>query len=243
MDEQNYNKVLLEIIVDLKNYYYSEKRFSLKEIIMPARPKQSNSKQTKKNKDSLINSQLDREENLLSIKEQVLNCKLCNLSQTRTNAVFGSGSFNSKVVIIGEAPGGEEDKQGIPFVGRAGKLLDKMLSAIKLKREDVFICNILKCRPPDNRNPQPDEIEACVPYLNAQLKLIDPKIIFTLGNFATKFMLKTNEGITKLRGKLYSIDNYTVLPSYHPSALLRRASLKKDAWEDLKLLKSIIDSE
>ncbi|MGN0301423.1 MAG: uracil-DNA glycosylase, partial [Anaerotardibacter sp.] len=140
---------------------------------------------------------------LEDIKKEVENCHRCSLCESRTNIVFGEGDSHAKVLIIGEAPGKNEDLQGRPFVGAAGKFLDELLEAAELKREEVFIANVLKCRPPSNRNPRADEIEACAPFLRAQTQSIDPLVIVTLGNFATQFILKTGAGITSLRGKVF----------------------------------------
>ena len=175
-----------------------------------------------------------------SLKNQVQKCTLCSLSQTRKNTVFGEGNIHASVMIIGEAPGYQEDQDALPFVGKSGKLLDKMLQSIHISRNEVFIANLIKCRPPNNRKPSKNEIELCSSFLINQIKLIQPKIIFSLGNSASQFLLKSNIGITKLRGKTYPLEKSIVLPSFHPSALLQNPNLKKQAWQDLKLLKKIL---
>ena len=168
-------------------------------------------------------------------------CKKCDLYLTRKNAVFGKGSNGHKLVIIGEAPGKDEDETGEPFVGRAGQLLSKMLSAININREDVFICNVLKCRPPSNRDPKPDEIAKCSYYLDKQLEFLKPKYILALGRIAALRLLKIESPMKELREKIYSYNGIPVLVTYHPSALLRNSSWKYPAWEDLKKLRELMD--
>lgn len=153
-------------------------------------------------------------------KHQALQCTGCRLSQGRTQVVWMDGSPDSNLMFIGEAPGFHEDKQGKPFVGAAGKLLDELLAEIGLDRTRCAICNVLKCRPPGNRNPLPEEIESCHPYLDAQIRYIDPKVIVTLGNFATKYILKSQESISKVRGREFNVRGFTVLPTFHPAAVL-----------------------
>ena len=150
-------------------------------------------------------------------------CTLCPLSDGRINVVFGTGDPNADLMIVGEGPGAEEDKQGLPFVGRSGKLLDELLAQeIGLERSAVYIANVVKCRPPDNRDPHPEEIAACRPYLQRQVELVAPRVLMTLGNFATKVLLDTTEGITRVRGRRYAWgDGVVLVPTYHPAALLR----------------------
>ena len=185
---------------------------------------------------------------LEGLRKEVGGCKKCSLWRERNNVVFGEGSPNAKLILIGEAPGRNEDLQGKPFVGAAGKLLTKILASIGLKREDVFIGNILKCRPPMNRNPKPEEIKACWGYLDKQLKIIRPRIILAMGTFAAQTLLKTDERIGRLRGKFYPFDvgarpapvyrgGVKLLATYHPAALLRNPGYKKAVWEDMKLLR------
>jgi DNA polymerase len=150
--------------------------------------------------------------------------------------VFGVGNPTAWLVFVGEAPGADEDEQGEPFVGRAGQLLTRIIEAMKLTREQVYICNIIKCRPPGNRNPEPDEIASCEPFLIAQLRAIQPKLICALGNFAAQVLLRTKEPISKLRGRFYSYQGIPLLPTYHPAYLLRNPHEKKTVWEDMKLL-------
>src|SRR5215472_1846931 len=169
-----------------------------------------------------------------SIRSEIGDCQRCKLAPTRTNIVFGSGNPRAELVFVGEAPGFDEDQQGLPFVGRAGQLLTKIIESINLKREDVFIANVLKCRPPENRNPEPDEVEACLPYLREQIRLIGPRIIVTLGTFATQAILETEIGIGRLRGRFHPMGSVRVMPTYHPAFLLRSPERKKDVWEDMK---------
>lgn len=157
---------------------------------------------------------------LAEIREEVSTCKACSLCEGRTNVVFGEGNPHARVMIIGEAPGKNEDLQGKPFVGAAGKFLDELLEVAGLKRENVFIANVLKCRPPSNRNPKPEEIEACATFLRQQTQTISPDVIVTLGNFATQFILRTGVGITHLRGTVQRAGRFLVLPVFHPAAAI-----------------------
>ena len=169
------------------------------------------------------------------LKTEVENCKRCPLYKTRNKVVFGNGSLDAKIFLVGEGPGYDEDKTGIAFVGRSGKLLDKILEACGFSREKhIFIGNIVKCRPPQNRIPSNDEQLACLPYLEKQIELINPAIIITLGATAYKGLIDSNTKITKERGKWKIWNNRLVMPTYHPSALLRNPALKKDTWEDFK---------
>lgn len=157
---------------------------------------------------------------LEEIRAQVEQCHACSLCEGRTNVVFGEGDPHARVLIVGEAPGKNEDLQGKPFVGAAGKFLDELLEAAGLKREEVFIANVLKCRPPSNRNPQANEIETCAPFLRMQTQTIDPLVIVTMGNFATQFILRTGTGITQLRGTVQQAGRFVVMPVFHPAAAI-----------------------
>ena len=168
------------------------------------------------------------------LQGEVAGCFKCELADLRTNVVFGEGSRNADLLFIGEAPGSDEDKQGRPFVGRAGQLLTKIIEAIGLKREDVFIANILKCRPPGNRNPHPAEIASCSPYLLQQIRLIKPKVICALGKFAAQTLLNTESPISKLRGNFHDYHGIKLMPTYHPAYLLRNSIGKKDVWDDMQ---------
>lgn len=155
------------------------------------------------------------------LERDALACTKCALAEGRTRVVFGVGCRDADLVFVGEGPGAEEDRQGIPFVGRAGQLLTRLIEGIGMTRDDVYIANVVKCRPPGNRDPQPVEIEACRPYLEAQLQFLDPAVIVTLGNFATKLLLETKDGITKLRGQEFTYGSATLIPMLHPAAVLR----------------------
>jgi uracil-DNA glycosylase len=161
------------------------------------------------------NGDLDR------VAKEASTCTRCRLHESRTQVVFGQGSPTADLMFVGEAPGFHEDRKGYPFVGPSGQLLNRLLGEIGLRREDVYICNVVKCRPPANRDPRPDEIETCGRWLDAQLRLIDPKVIVTLGNFASKTLLGTSTGITRLRGRTYEFEHRVLLPTFHPSAALR----------------------
>jgi len=173
---------------------------------------------------------------LARVREELGECTRCKLHSGRRHIVFGVGNPTAWLVFVGEAPGADEDEQGEPFVGRAGQLLTRIIEAMKLTREQVYICNIIKCRPPGNRNPEPDEIASCEPFLIAQLRAIQPKLICALGNFAAQVLLRTKEPISKLRGRFYSYQGIPLLPTYHPAYLLRNPHEKKTVWEDMKLL-------
>jgi DNA polymerase len=181
---------------------------------------------------------VSRESTVVSLEETILHCQKCPLAQTRTHAVPGEGSLNADLMFIGEAPGRDEDIQGRPFVGRAGQLLTKIIHAMTFQRDEVYITNIVKCRPPGNRNPQGDEIASCKDYLLAQIETINPKVIVTLGKVAADFFIRSSLGMTALRGDFYDIDNnIRVMPTFHPSYLIRNEgnkNLKKMVWEDMK---------
>ncbi len=169
-------------------------------------------------------------------------CTGCSLSDGRTNVVFGSGSVSADVMVVGEGPGQQEDEQGVPFVGRSGQLLATLLAEVGLERDDVYIANVVKCRPPRNRDPRPDEIDACKPYLRRQIELIDPSVVITLGNFSTKLLLRTTTGITRLRGVAYEWWGRYLVPTFHPAAALRGGErVTNDIRSDLRLVRSIID--
>ncbi len=168
------------------------------------------------------------------LKNKTIECKRCQLARSRCSVVFGEGSIDAKLVFVGEAPGHEEDKQGRPFVGEAGILLSKIIEAMGLKREDVYICNILKCRPPQNRNPIPEEISQCIGHLYSQIELLRPKVICGLGKFASQTLLDIKTPITKLRGNWHEFKGIAFMPTYHPAYLLRNPRDKKLVWQDMK---------
>ena len=174
------------------------------------------------------------QDSLQQVTHDLTGCTRCKLSTTRTHIVVGEGNPTADLVFVGEGPGEHEDLQGRPFVGRAGQLLDKMIQAIGLTRDQVYICNVVKCRPPGNRNPEPDEIQSCSSFLFRQLDSIRPKVIVALGKFAAQTLLQTEERITKLRGQFVPFRNSLLIPTYHPAYLLRNPPAKKDVWEDLQ---------
>jgi DNA polymerase len=177
---------------------------------------------------------------LPSLAKFVEGCPRCKLSKSRTNIVFGQGNPHAELMFVGEAPGRDEDEQGLAFVGRAGQLLTKIIEAMGKKREEVYIANCLKCRPPNNRNPEADEVTACRPFLEEQVRLISPKVIVTLGTFAAQALLETDEPIGRMRGRWRSAHGARVMPTFHPAFLLRSPERKKEVWEDMKLVRDYL---
>jgi uracil-DNA glycosylase family 4 len=190
----------------------------------------------------LIPDAIRKLRSLDEIAQKVKKCTRCPLYETATNAVPGEGDPHAQLVCVGEAPGAKEDETGRPFVGQAGQLLTKILAAIDMTREQVFICNVLKHRPPGNRNPQPDEVEACSPYLIRQLELIKPKVIVAFGTFAAQTLLQTKTPLGQLRGLVHRYHGIPLIVTYHPAALLRNPAWKRPTWEDVKLARRILDS-
>lgn len=184
-----------------------------------------------------VNSLSSNQERIEELYRRIKDCTSCSLHKTRNHFVFGEGNSKARVMFIGEAPGRDEDLQGRPFVGRAGQLLSKMLAAIDFKREDVFISNILKCRPPNNRDPLPEEIRLCEPHLHAQMAIIQPRLICALGRIAAQTLLKTTAPLGRLRGQVHEYRGVELIASYHPAALLRFPRFKRETWEDLLLLR------
>jgi DNA polymerase len=191
---------------------------------------------------SKLNKPVSMFSSLADHNNQICNCKLCPLGETRNKFVYGVGNPNADIMFIGEAPGADEDRLGEPFVGRCGQLLDKILAAIQLSRQTVYIANILKCRPPDNRDPQPDEMAKCFPYLHEQIRIVKPKLICALGRIAAQAVLDTTVPLGKLRRQWHQFEGVPTLITYHPAALLRFASYKRDTWEDMKMLKAKYES-
>jgi len=179
-------------------------------------------------------------ESLEELEREIKACRKCPLHRTRTQAVPGEGPTPCEIMIVGEAPGREEDLEGRPFVGAAGKLLEKMLAAIELERTRIYITNVVKCRPPGNRTPEEEEMKACRPYLARQIRLIKPKAILALGSVAARSLLLTRDPLLKLRGRVHILEGIKVVPSYHPAYLLRNPSAKRAAWEDLKLFQRVL---
>lgn len=179
--------------------------------------------------------------NLDELNRMICECRKCALGATRTKFVFGVGNPNATLMLIGEAPGADEDAQGEPFVGRAGQLLNKILEAIHFQRSDVYICNILKCRPPNNRKPTPEESELCKPYLKKQIALVKPKVILCLGLTAAENLLGTHESMSRLRGRVMNYEGVPVMVTYHPAALLRNPNWKRPTWEDVQAVRKLHD--
>lgn len=188
------------------------------------------------------NIELSTADNWSELETQVATCALCDLHKTRTKPVFGVGNKKANLMFIGEAPGANEDLQGEPFVGRAGMLLNSMIQSIGLKRNDIYIANILKCRPPSNRDPKPEEVKLCTPYLEQQITLVQPKILVAVGRIAAQFLLNTMESMSRLRGKTYQYGakNIPLLVTYHPAYLLRSPSEKSKAYIDFLMIKEIL---
>jgi uracil-DNA glycosylase len=180
---------------------------------------------------------------LEGVRAELGDCRRCSLHGTRHRLVYGEGSPQAELVFVGEAPGADEDAQGRPFVGRAGQLLTKIIGAMGLQREEVYICNILKCRPPGNRNPQPDEIATCEPFLIRQLQAIRPRVICALGTFAAHTLLKSEAPISVLRGRFHSYQGIPLMPTYHPAYLLRNPGAKKQVWEDVQMVMQALRGE
>ena len=218
-----------DVLEELKKYLEFLPSLGIKEIYLSLQAKE------------IFEKMRSKRELLEEIRQKLGECKRCKLYQTRHHIVFGEGNPEAKLVLVGEAPGREEDLQGRPFVGAAGQLLTKMLKAIALSREEVYICNVVKCRPPGNRNPQPDEIEACLPFLLDQLKVINPKVICTLGTISTHALLNTNIAVSKLRGQIHEWHGIKLIPTFHPAYLLRNPAQKRLVWEDLQLIRKVIE--
>jgi len=176
-----------------------------------------------------------------AVREELGECTRCSLSSSRKNIVFGKGNPHASLVFVGEAPGGDEDVAGEPFVGEAGQLLTRIIQSIKLRREDVYICNVIKCRPPKNRDPKPEEIESCFPFLKKQLEVMRPRLICALGKFAAQTLLETTEKISKLRGKVYEFNHIKVVPTFHPASLLRNPEWKREVWKDMQLIQRLLE--
>lgn len=229
---------IIELVRRTKGYLKRLDEEGLKQIPAARRPHlegagKSNPSRTNK---------LTARERLIELKNEVERCVRCEgLAKTRHSVVFGAGHAEAKLCFVGEAPGYDEDQQGLPFVGRAGQLLTKIIESIGLSRKQVFICNVLKCRPPQNRNPFPDEILNCEPYLVKQLEIIKPRVICALGNFAAQTLLKTGRPVSQLRGKFHDYHGIPVMVTFHPAYLLRNPDDKRKVWEDMKRIKGELD--
>ncbi len=224
-----------DTIKQLKNYLEMIKQSGVDVIQLT---QQKPEEKTRQSLGSTLSS-TSQKENLLSLRNDALSCVHCNeLARTRKSVVFGSGNANAQLVFVGEAPGHDEDLQGLPFVGRAGQLLTKIIESIGLSRQNVFICNVLKCRPPGNRNPLPEEIANCEPYLFKQLEIIQPKVICALGTFAAQTLLKTEASISSLRGRFHEFRGSKLICTFHPAYLLRNPEEKRKVWEDMKMIRA-----
>lgn len=221
------NKELGEIISAVKGYIEYERAFGIDECLIEGALRKAD-------------GSTDVDTRLGELKKEVLGCKGCALHKTRLNVVFGSGSSSARLMFVGEAPGQDEDIQGLPFVGRAGQLLTKIIEAMGLKREEVYIANILKCRPPNNRAPLPDEILACSGNVRRQIEVINPQVICTLGKFASQTLLKTETPISSLRGHFHEYNGIKVMPTFHPAYLLRNPPDKKLVWADMKQILKVL---
>jgi DNA polymerase len=227
------NQRIQEIILDLKSYLEYLKGMGI--VGLPGSPKTSTEAFRSSSPVPLTASALEE------VRKELGDCRRCKLHRTRRTLVFGEGNKKAKLMLIGEGPGYDEDVQGRPFVGKAGQLLTKILQAIDLRREEVYITNIIKCRPPQNRNPEPDEIQSCHPFLLKQIEAIQPKIICALGTFAAQTLLKTDTKISTLRGRCYDLGGIKVIPTYHPAYLLRNPDRKREVWEDMKQISGWLD--
>jgi len=223
MSSQEHKKELMSILKDIRAYVGSEKACGIEMLTI------SGSTGCKKGVDRIS-----------ALKEEVLSCRACPLHRTKKNYVFSDGDPRAKLMFVGEAPGEDEDIQGRPFVGRAGQLLTKMIEAMGLKRQEVYICNVLKCRPPNNRSPQPEEVSACKGFLLRQIDIVSPRIICCLGKHAAQALLDMEVPITKIRGKEMDFYGRIMIPTYHPAYLLRNPSAKKEAWDDLKKIMKML---
>jgi uracil-DNA glycosylase len=217
-----------ELISDLKTYLEYLKGMGI--VSLPASEKKSD----EPGQSNIIT--------LAEVRKELGDCKRCKLHRGRKTIVFGEGNEKATLMLIGEGPGYDEDVQGRPFVGKAGQLLTKILQSINLPREEVYIANIIKCRPPQNRNPETDEIQSCHPFLMKQIRVIQPKIICALGTFSAQTLLKTETKITALHGKLFDLEGIKVIPTYHPAFLLRNPERKREVWEDMKKIVELISS-
>lgn len=231
-DQQNiFGDFILESIEIPYTKTESIKFFKEEEVTKTEIPQTSN----------LFMENFQKAESLNELYDLIHTCEKCSLGKTRTNFVFGSGNPNADVMLIGEAPGEQEDKEGLPFVGRAGKLLTDILKAINFSRDEVYIANVLKCRPPNNRNPLPEEEDKCLPHLYKQIELVNPKVILCLGKVAANSLLKNKLALTQMRGEVFQINDVKTMVTYHPAALLRNPNWKRGCWEDVQKFRKLYD--
>ncbi|MBN2571259.1 MAG: uracil-DNA glycosylase [Ignavibacteriales bacterium] len=245
MEENIKNKIIESL--EIQKLIFGEELYSRIELTEKPIEKKTSSilttaeKITIESSSNLFAAEFENAQTLDELFKLIHTCQKCSLGQTRKNFVFGAGNPNANAMLIGEAPGADEDEQGEPFVGRAGQLLTKILSAINFQREDVYIANILKCRPPNNRNPLPIEMDTCRPYLLKQIELIKPKIILCLGLVAANNLLNKNSTLGNLRNNIYELNGIKVLVTFHPAALLRNPNWKKDCWIDVQNFRKLYD--
>jgi len=219
---------IVNLLEAVKNYFQRQQQLYSDEIYLDYDPRQL-----------ALTPEEEKRQQLRRLYNEVKDCRRCQLANHRTRLVFGGGNWNSPIMLIGEAPGFYEDREGKPFVGRAGQLLDKILKAIQLSRDDVFITNVVKCRPPENRDPLPEEIAACHFILERQLEIIKPRFILILGRVAAGSLLKTEAPLAELRGKIHDVFGARTVVTYHPAALLRNPGLKRSTWEDVQLFQKL----
>ena len=219
---------IADFIKAVKGYFRSQQELYGDDIYMDIR-----------RDESVVETKMGKRDLLKKMYFEVKDCHRCELAKSRNKLVFGSGNSNSSIMLVGEAPGFHEDQQGKPFVGNAGQLLDKILQAINLSRDDVFITNVVKCRPPENRDPLPVECETCFFILQQQIEIMKPRFILILGRIASRVLLKTEQSIANLRGKIYDIFGARAVVTYHPAALLRDSGLKRSTWEDVQLFQKL----
>lgn len=229
------------IIRDAREYLLSLKETGVEEVCVKKDsppPLPSHAPSIKEGEDEGRGTEVTEQKarRLAAIREKIGDCRRCKLWRGRTHIVFGTGNPGARLLFVGEGPGEEEDRQGKPFVGKAGELLTKMIGAMGLTREEVYIANVVKCRPPGNRNPEADEIEACRSFLDEQIAIIDPEVICALGTFAAQTLLDTTSSISALRGKLHEKGGYKIVPTFHPAYLLRNPRNKRLAWGDLQII-------
>lgn len=226
--EHSIQQGIANLLEELKSYLYSQRELYGDDIYLEYDPQKLVKKSNEQNRDQLT-----------KFYYEIKNCQKCELAKNRTKLVFGSGNPNSKIMLIGEAPGFNEDREGKPFVGNAGQLLDKILNAIQLSRDEIFITNVVKCRPPQNRDPLPEECDACNFILKRQLEIMKPEFILILGRVAASVLLKTEGSIANLRGKVYQVFGAKAVVTYHPAALLRNPGLKRSTWEDVQMFQKL----
>lgn len=228
--EYSIQQGISNLLDELKSFLHGQRELYGEDIYLNYDPQ--------KETNTSVEQQQNREQ-LIKFYYEIKDCQKCELAKNRTRLVFGSGNPESKIMLIGEAPGFHEDREGKPFVGNAGQLLDKILKAIQLSRDKIFITNVVKCRPPQNRNPLPGECASCNFILKRQLEIIEPKFILILGRIAASILLKTEGSIASLRGKVYQVFGAQAVVTYHPAALLRNAGLKRSTWEDVQLFQKL----